>query len=121
MESRIAHVRRILNELVDQSGGSPGHGRFWNLSRDEFVNGPVHGKVPIRPGDPENSFLVAILRGPADGFNRMPQPSGPYISNENLQVIIDWIRDGAPDDGRESDAPLHAPGQPRREIRTFRR
>lgn len=59
METRLTQVRAILNRLVDQNGGNPRHsgkGRFWNLTRDEFVRGPIYGKTPIIPGDPDNSF-----------------------------------------------------------------
>ena len=75
MEARLTQVRIILNRLVDQNGGSPRHsgkGRFWNLPRDQFIAGPIYGKTPIVPGKPEQSFLVTILQGPADGFMRMP-------------------------------------------------
>ena len=49
MENRLNRVREILNSLVDQNGAAPYHsgkGRFWNLSRDVFVNGPVAGRKP---------------------------------------------------------------------------
>jgi hypothetical protein len=99
MESRIVQVRSILNHLVDQNGGVPGHsgkGRFWNLPRDQFVAGPIYKKTPIVPGHPEQSFLVTILRGSADGFSQMPL-GGPYISPTDLAFIVKWIEDGAPD------------------------
>lgn len=99
MESRIVQVRSILNHLVDMNGGSPSHsgkGRFWNLPRDQFVAGPIYGKIPIVPGDPAQSFLVRILAGPADGFGRMPL-GGPYIEPVDLDFITRWIVDGAPD------------------------
>jgi len=99
MESRITQVRIILNNLVDANGGSPFHsgkGRFWNQPRDEFVAGPIYGKIPIVPGDPNNSFLVQILQQNSDNFSRMP-PSGPYISDDDLAFIKEWIGDGAPD------------------------
>jgi hypothetical protein len=75
METRIIQVRSILNHLTDQNGGNPRHsgkGRFWNLPRDQFVAGPIYGKTPIVPGHPDQSFLIAILQGPADGFSQMP-------------------------------------------------
>ena len=103
MESRITQVRSILNHLVDQNGGSPRHsgkGRFWNLPRDQFITGPIYGKTPIVPGSPDQSFLVRILTGPADGIARMPL-GGPYIGPEDLGFIIQWIKDGAPDDAPE--------------------
>ena len=102
MEARLIMVRRILDRLVDENGGSPRHsgkGRFWNLTRDEFVNGPIYGLKPITPGEPDKSWLVAILKGPVDTpsgrFARMPA-GGPYISDDDLAFIIQWIKDGAP-------------------------
>ncbi len=103
MEARIAMVRGILNKLADDKGGSPRHsgkGRFWNGTRDEFVNGPIYGKTPIIPGDSADSFLVKILSGPVDGFSQMP-PGGPFISAQDLQFIREWIDDGAPDADEE--------------------
>lgn len=90
MEIRIMQVRAILNRLAD-GHGEPRHsgkGRFWNLSRDEFVNGPIYGKKPIEPGKPQ---------GPADGFAQMPLGNNPYISSGDLAFIETWIADGAPD------------------------
>jgi hypothetical protein len=99
MESRIIQVRSILSNLVNQNGGSPRHsgkGRFWNLPRDQFVAGPIYGKIPIVPGHPDQSFLIKILQGPADGVSRMPL-GGPYITATDLTFIAQWITDGAPD------------------------
>jgi hypothetical protein len=99
MEARIAQVRSILNRLTDRNSGAPRHsgkGRFWNLPRDQFIAGPIYGKVPIVPGHPEQSFLVTILKGPAGGIARMP-PGGPYISDTDLAFITQWVADGAPD------------------------
>ncbi len=100
MEARLGQVRQILNRLTDQHGGSPQHsskGRFWNLSRDAFLTGPVYGRPMIIEGDPDNSFLVKILQEQQGGFVRMP-PGGPYITDEELEFIVEWIRDGAPDE-----------------------
>jgi hypothetical protein len=99
MESRIVQVRSILNRLVDQNGGSPRHsgkGRFWNLPRDQFVAGPIYGKIPIVPRQPSQSFLVKILQTSSDGTARMPI-GGPYISDTDWAFIVQWIADGAPD------------------------
>jgi len=106
MESRIIQVRAILNHLADENGGSPSHsgkGRFWNLPRDQFVAGPIYGKTPIVPGHPDQSFIVKVLQGPAEGFARMPL-GGPYISDTDWAFIVQWISDGAPDADPESVA-----------------
>jgi hypothetical protein len=100
MESRLTQVRSILNRLVDLNGGDPSHGgkkRFWNLPRDQFLAGPIYGKTPIVPGRPDDSFLLKILKGPAEGFARMPL-GGPYIQDNDWTFISQWIADGAPDD-----------------------
>jgi hypothetical protein len=99
MESRIVQVRRILNKLTDANLGTPRHsgkGRFWNLPRDQFIAGPIYGKIPIVPGNPGKSFLLRILAGPAEGFAQMPI-GGPYISAPDLAFITQWVADGAPD------------------------
>lgn len=98
MEIRIMQVRAILNKLADghREPRHSGKGRFWNLSRDEFVNGPIYGKKPIEPGKPQDSFLIKILKGPTDGFARMPT-GGPYIGASDLAFIEQWIADDAPD------------------------
>jgi len=98
MEIRILQVRAILNGLADghREPRHSGKGRFWNLSRDEFVNGPIYGKKPIEPGRPQDSFLVKILKGPVDGFVQMPA-GGPYIGDGDLAFIEQWITDGALD------------------------
>ncbi|WP_152536186.1 hypothetical protein [Mesorhizobium loti] len=99
MESRIVQVRSILNQLTDENGGAPSHDgkeRFWNLPRDQFVAGPIYGKVPIVPRNVQESFLIEILMGPAEGTRRMPR-GGPYISDEDLAFIAKWIEEGAPD------------------------
>jgi hypothetical protein len=98
MEIRIMQVRAILNRLADghREPRHSGKGRFWNLSRDEFVNGPIYGKRPIEPGKPQDSFLVKLLKGPTEGFAQMP-PGGPYICEGDIAFIEQWIADGAPD------------------------
>lgn len=99
MENRLIRVREILNNLVDANGGDPyhsGRGRFWNLSRDVFVNGPIAGRKPIETGKPADSFLVKILKADTDGLSRMPI-GGPYIADADLAFIEQWISDGAPD------------------------
>jgi hypothetical protein len=100
MENRLTRVREILNNLVDANGGDPYHsgkGRFWNLSRDVFVNGPIAGRRPIEVGRPADSFLVKILKADTDGLARMPIGGPSYIADADLAFIEQWILDGAPD------------------------
>jgi hypothetical protein len=104
MEGGIVQVRLILDRLTAAAGRPPGHGSFWRGSRDDFVKGPVYGQTPIIiPGNPDGSFLVKILKGPATtdppgnmSVARMPL-GGPYISDSDLEFIRQWIKDGAKD------------------------
>jgi len=50
----------------------------------------------VVPGDPDASFLIQKLQG-ADGLlgERMPD-GGPYLSTATVNVIRQWIQDGAP-------------------------
>lgn len=52
----------------------------------------------VAPGRPDDSYLVVKLRGdPAIEANRMP-PGGPYLPPDQVKLIVDWIRRGAPND-----------------------
>lgn len=103
-ETRLEAIRRILNAATDHgTPGNPFHEgkrRFWNLSRDEFVNAVIYGQQVIVLGDPEDSALIKSLKGvaPFDGsqFPRMPI-GRPPVSDPDITFIAQWIRDGAPD------------------------
>lgn len=73
------------------------------------LRGSDRGPVVV-PGDPEASELVMRLRGTSQP--RMPLTGPPYLSDEQIALVVDWIAAGAPtasdDDaepeGVESDA-----------------
>jgi len=101
METRLDAVRRILDAATGtRNPRHQGKGRFWNLTRDEFVAATVYGQQVVVPGRPEDSALIKALRGlaPFDGsrFPRMPT-GGPYVNDADITFIEQWIRDGAPD------------------------
>jgi len=51
----------------------------------------------VKPGDPDNSYLVRKLAGgPGITGSRMPL-GGPFLSAEELQLIRQWISEGALD------------------------
>ncbi|MGH7787952.1 MAG: hypothetical protein ACRERC_13860 [Candidatus Binatia bacterium] len=54
------------------------------------------GLLRVDPGDPDNSFLLVKLLGPPLGQGgRMPL-TGPALSAAEIQLITDWIAQGAP-------------------------
>jgi hypothetical protein len=51
--------------------------------------------VRVVPGDPDASFLIQKLEGTQPVGDRMPL-FGPYLPQSTIDVIRQWIRDGAP-------------------------
>lgn len=48
----------------------------------------------VKPGDPDNSYLVQKIEGHAAVGVRMPY-GGPYLDAETVAIIRQWISDGA--------------------------
>ena len=48
----------------------------------------------VVPMDPDGSFLIQKLEGPAVG-GRMPADGPPYLQQATVDVIRQWIQDGA--------------------------
>ena len=53
--------------------------------------------IRVIPGDPDGSFIIQKLEGrPAPLLgDQMPQ-GGPYLDQSTIDVIRQWIKDGAP-------------------------
>ena len=50
----------------------------------------------VEPGQPDNSYLIRKLEGGPDiSGSRMPQ-GGPFLDQETVDMIRQWISDGAP-------------------------
>ena len=61
------------------------------------ASGGKPGATLVIPGDPDNSYIVKKLEGAADIAGvRMPRGNGPFLSEGQILVIRQWIRDGAP-------------------------
>ena len=65
---------------------------YEDLMSGDSYNGPV-----ITPGDAMNSVLIQKIMGTSDFGSRMPQNNPTYFDDhqEELQLIIDWINEGA--------------------------
>jgi len=55
----------------------------------------------VEPGDPDNSYLIQKLEGTASVGVRMPE-GGPPLAQDSIDVIRQWIIDGAIDDRAQS-------------------
>jgi len=51
--------------------------------------------IRVVPGDPDASFLIQKLDGTQTLGVRMPD-GGPYLTTATVNVIRQWIQDGAP-------------------------
>ena len=51
--------------------------------------------IRVIPGDPDSSFIVQKLEGTQPLGDRMPQ-GGPYLPQSTIDVIRQWILNGAP-------------------------
>lgn len=85
------------------SGGNPPQGL--NLEADQsyglLVDSPSTEAPTIdrvEPGDPDNSYLIQKLEGTAAVGLRMPANGPPYLTDDQIAVIRQWISDGATDD-----------------------
>lgn len=84
-----------------------------NLKLDETNSYAMLVNVPsaqqpsllrVAPGDPDNSYLIHKLEGVAASGSQMPQ-GGPALPQVTIDMIRQWISDGAPADGT-------SPGEP---------
>ncbi|MEJ5240621.1 MAG: c-type cytochrome domain-containing protein [Anaerolineales bacterium] len=56
---------------------------------EELMAGSANGPV-IVPGDPENSLLVQLI------VNQKMPKRGPKLTPQQVEIIIEWVRQGAP-------------------------
>ena len=71
------------------------YGDLVNVTPDNAV-AAANGLLRVEPFNPDNSFIIVKLTGPAPGEGtRMPQGMAP-LSPSDIAMIRDWIADGAP-------------------------
>jgi hypothetical protein len=85
-------VLPILQESCSVCHGTLGG---WDSSsRAEVVDSGAHGPAVI-PGDPRGSLLAQKLLGTQSEGTIMPP--GGKLPQSKIQIILDWIAAGAPD------------------------
>ncbi|HVU44627.1 MAG TPA: PSD1 and planctomycete cytochrome C domain-containing protein [Terracidiphilus sp.] len=85
-------VRPILIKNCYGCHAGSARGGLELTSRDKMLKGGKDGVVAI-PGHPESSLLVSAIRYTDDKL--MMPPGGP-MKKEDVAVIEQWLRDGAP-------------------------
>lgn len=84
------HDPKMGGSAIDSTGFSVG-----NL-RDVMKGGTKAGDNNVKAGDPCNSVLVQKC-GDAPPFGSRMPVAGPYFSRSELQLLSDWIVEGAHD------------------------
>ena len=84
----------------DAAGQQDGLTLVSGLAHAEIVGVPSTQMSSVRrvePGDFANSYLYRKITGVNINGERMPS-GGPYLSNEQIRLVREWIRRGAPND-----------------------
>lgn len=71
----------------------------------DVASSEVSSILRVAPGDPDNSYLVQKLEGTAEVGERMPLGRAP-LAQATIDIIRQWIADGAVDDRVASSAPV---------------
>jgi len=87
-------------------GGQQASGGFRMDSYAALMRGGGSGAVVI-PGQAADSLIVRKLTGEASG-QRMPAGGRPTLSQEKMDLIIQWIGQGAPFDGPSMTANIQS-------------
>ena len=71
-----------------------------STSHSQLVNAPSTGKsgaIRVIPGNPNGSYLIQKLIGAPDIVgSRMPRNGPPFLSDAHVDLIRQWIQNGAP-------------------------
>ena len=93
-----AHVFTPICTVCHAGAGAPQGLRLDAANSYSLLVGVPSTEVPsilrVKPGDPDNSYLIQKLEGHASVGARMPF-GGPYLDQATIDVIRQWITDGA--------------------------
>ncbi len=113
-----ANFSEIQSNVFDQncatSGCHQGSGAPQGLRLDavnsygllvNVASSEVPSLLRVAPNDPDNSYLIQKLEGTATVGNQMPLGGAP-LAQSTVDVIRQWITDGAVDDRAQSPNPI---------------
>jgi hypothetical protein len=103
-------IKEILDSALERWGKANGRKPAIKVSHEDAVSWETKEQLAqsrpfdmqlIEPdkvgnGKAEETNLIKILRRNLGGFRRMPS-RGPYLSDEEIKEIADWIDAGMPD------------------------
>ena len=102
-ESADSAGRRACVPCHTNTGRNPAGGLNLNHdgAYDQLVNVPSAGRpgaMRVVPGDPDNSYIIHKLEGQADFVGGRMPPGGPFLTDDQMQIIRRWIQLGAKND-----------------------
>lgn len=93
-----SHIFTPICTACHAGGGAPQGLRLDSTNSYALLVGvpstEVSSILRVKPGDPDNSYLIQKLEGHAAIGARMPF-GGPYLDQATIDVVRQWIRDGA--------------------------
>ncbi len=98
-ESIQANIFTPICSVCHVGGGAPEGLRLDAANSYNLLVGVPSTEVPsllrVKPGDPDNSYIIQKLEGHAAVGAQMPF-GGPYLSSATIAFIRQWITNGAP-------------------------
>lgn len=88
-----ANACLYCHDSANQEGSTPVYlyfDTYQNLRKGSKASGPL----VVVPGKPCASLLIKKVRGTAANGARMPR-GGPYFTEPQVQLLSDWIAEGA--------------------------
>ena len=93
-----SHIFTPICTACHAGGGAPQGLRLDSTNSFALLVGipstEVSSVLRVKPGDPDNSYLIQKLEGHAAIGARMPF-GGPYLDQATIDVVRQWIHDGA--------------------------
>jgi hypothetical protein len=97
-DSIQSHIFTPICSVCHAGGSAPEGLRLDAANSYNLLVGVPSTEVPsvlrVKPGDPDNSYIIQKLEGHAAVGAQMPF-GGPYLSTETIAFIRQWITDGA--------------------------
>jgi hypothetical protein len=89
-------VRPLLNKnCVGCHGGVKRAGKISFIYRDNVVAKDADDEKPIHPGDPDKSEMIRRLTSEDEDERMPPSEHGPKLSESEINLLREWIRQGA--------------------------
>ena len=90
-------IRPLFNKhCVGCHGGVKRAAKISFIYRDVVVAINAADEKPIHPGDPENSELIRRITTTDEDDRMPPAEHGPRLSEREISLFREWIRQGAP-------------------------